>query len=76
MKVSVIIGSYRPGTDLYRCLTSLINQTIHPDEIIIGVDTLQDEQDNKILYKDFLSQLYILQEIMRLANCNVCFLIN
>jgi glucosyl-dolichyl phosphate glucuronosyltransferase len=53
MKVSVIIGSYRPDTNLHQCLTSLIHQTIPPDEIIIGVDTIQDEQNNQILYKDF-----------------------
>jgi glucosyl-dolichyl phosphate glucuronosyltransferase len=53
MKVSVIIGSYRPGIDLYRCLISLIHQTTPPDEIIVGVDTIQDERDNQILYKNF-----------------------
>jgi glycosyltransferase involved in cell wall biosynthesis len=49
MKVSVIIGSYRQGDDLYRCLESLINQTIYPDEIIIGVDTIQDKQNDHFL---------------------------
>lgn len=37
-KVSVIIGSYRPGKCLYRCIKSLNKQTILPDEVIIGVD--------------------------------------
>lgn len=44
MKVSVIIGSYRPGKCLYRCIDSLRKQTVLPDEIIIGVDSEQDEQ--------------------------------
>jgi glycosyltransferase involved in cell wall biosynthesis len=40
MNVSVIIGSYRPGECLYRCIKSLNKQTILPDEIIIGLDQL------------------------------------
>jgi len=44
MEISVIIGSYRPGKCLYRCINSLRKQTTPPDEIIIGVDTLKDEQ--------------------------------
>lgn len=44
MKVSVIIGSYRPGKCLYRCIDSLRKQVVVPDEIIVGVDTLQCEQ--------------------------------
>lgn len=44
MQVSVIIGSYRPGKCLYRCIKSLAKQTISPDEIIIGVDSIQDSQ--------------------------------
>ena len=42
MRVSVIIGSYRPGVCLYRCIKSLTKQTKLPDEIIIGVDSIQD----------------------------------
>ena len=44
MQVSVIIGSYRPGKCLYRCIKSLSKQTKSPDEIIIGVDSIQDDQ--------------------------------
>jgi glycosyltransferase involved in cell wall biosynthesis len=44
MQVSVIIGSYRPGKCLYRCIKSLEKQTKLPDEIIIGVDSIQDIQ--------------------------------
>jgi glycosyltransferase involved in cell wall biosynthesis len=40
----VIIGSYRPGKCLYRCIKSLAKQTRFPDEIIIGVDSIQDDQ--------------------------------
>lgn len=40
MKVSVIIGSYRPGKCLNRCIKSLLRQTVLPDEIIIGVDSI------------------------------------
>lgn len=39
MKVSAIIASYRPGKCLYRCIRSLNEQTVLPDEIIIGVDS-------------------------------------
>jgi len=49
MKISVIIGSYRPDECLYRCLKSLTNQTVTPDEIIIGIDTIQDQQADQIL---------------------------
>jgi glycosyltransferase involved in cell wall biosynthesis len=45
MQVSVIIGSYRPGKCLYRCIKSLAKQTRIPDEIIIGVDSIQEEQN-------------------------------
>jgi len=45
MQVSVIIGSYRPGKCLYRCIKSLAKQTRFPDEIIIGVDSIQEEQN-------------------------------
>jgi glycosyltransferase involved in cell wall biosynthesis len=44
MKISVIIGSYRPGKCLVRCIESLKKQTVLPDEIIIGVDSISDEQ--------------------------------
>ena len=45
MQVSVIIGSYRPGKCLYRCIKSLAKQTRLPDEIIIGIDSIQEEQN-------------------------------
>lgn len=51
MKVSVIIGSYRPKSYLSRCLESLSNQTTPPDEIIIGIDNDQDNP-NMILHKN------------------------
>jgi glycosyltransferase involved in cell wall biosynthesis len=44
MKISVIIGSYRPGKCLFRCIESLKKQTVLPDEIIVGVDSISDEQ--------------------------------
>lgn len=52
MKVSVIIGSYRPGICLHRCLESLGNQTIPPDEIIIGIDTAQNDLTGVISIED------------------------
>jgi glycosyltransferase involved in cell wall biosynthesis len=45
MQVSVVIGSYRPGKCLYRCIKSLSKQTRFPDELIIGVDSIQEDQN-------------------------------
>jgi GT2 family glycosyltransferase len=44
MQVSVIIGSYRPGKCLYRCIKSLTKQTKFADEIVTVVESIQEDK--------------------------------
>lgn len=53
-KVSVIVTIYNAGEFLYRCLDSLLNQTLRDIEIILVIDCPTDGSD--IVAKDYASR--------------------